>query len=177
MADDSGVIQSFDHVSPVRVGLGENVRSRSVAMLNHVLAQTMSLRDLYKKHHWQTSGENFYELHLLYDKHYGEQVDVMDALAERIQSLGGVALAVAQDVIEDSKVPRAPKGRESAAAQLERLLQAHEIVLEETRPLARQAADQGDDGTNDLLVSQVLRTNEAQSWFLGEHMRKQAAGG
>jgi starvation-inducible DNA-binding protein len=175
MADDAHVIQSFDELSPVRVGLGENVRARSVQMLNHILAQTMALRDLYKKHHWQTSGETFYELHLLYDKHYGEQVDLMDALAERIQSLGGVSLALGQDYIEDSKIPRAPKGREASGAQLERLLKAHEIVLEETRPLAREAADQGDDGTNDLLVSQIVRTNEAQSWFLGEHLRKQTA--
>jgi starvation-inducible DNA-binding protein len=176
VADDSSVIQAYEEITPVRVGLGENVRSRSVAMLNHVLAQTMALRDLYKKHHWQTSGETFYELHLLYDKHYGEQVDLMDALAERVQALGGVALALAQDFVEDSRIPRAPKGRENAAAQLERLLEAHEIVLAETRPLAREAAENGDDGTNDLLVSQIVRTNEAQSWFLGEHLRKQTAG-
>jgi starvation-inducible DNA-binding protein len=173
MADDANVIQPFDQISPARVALGENVRSRSVAMLNHVLAQTMSMRDLYKKHHWQTSGENFYQLHLLFDKHYGEQVDMMDALAERIQSLGGVALAIAQDVAETSKIPRAPRGRENAVGQLERLLGAHEIVLQETRPFAREAADNGDDGTNDLLVSQIVRTNEAQSWFVHEHLRKQ----
>ena len=174
MVDHANVIQPFDQISPARVSLGENVRFRSVAMLNHVLAQTMSLRDLYKKHHWQTSGENFYQLHLLYDKHYGEQVDLMDSLAERIQSLGGVALAIAQDVSETTKIPRAPRGRESAVDQLERLLVAHEIVLQETRPFAREAADNGDDGTNDLLVSQIVRTNEAQSWFLHEHLRRQA---
>jgi starvation-inducible DNA-binding protein len=173
MADDANVIQPFENISAARVALGENVRSRSVAMLNHILAQTMSVRDLYKKHHWQTSGETFYQLHLLYDKHYGEQVDLMDALAERIQSLGGVSLAIAQDVSETTKIPRAPRGREDADSQLERLLSAHEIVLQEARPLAREAADNGDDGTNDLLVSQIVRTNEAQSWFLGEHLRKQ----
>jgi starvation-inducible DNA-binding protein len=177
MADDANVIQSFGQVTPVRVGLGENVRTRSAAMLNLVLVQTMALRDLYKKHHWQTSGETFYELHLLFDKHYGEQVDLMDALAERTQSLGGVALALAQDVADETKIPRAPRGRESAHAQIERLLEAHEIVLKETRPLAKEAADNGDDGTNDLLVSQIIRTNEAQSWFLGEHLRKQKAKG
>jgi starvation-inducible DNA-binding protein len=175
MADDAPVLQSYGEVSPVRVGLGENARTRGVEMLNHVLAQTMALRDLYKKHHWQTSGDNFYELHLLFDKHYTEQVDVTDALAERIQSLGGVALAAAHDVIEHSKVPRPPKGREGAVAQIERLLNAHEIVLEETRPLAREASELGDDGTNDLLVSQVIRTGEAQAWFIGEHLRKQTA--
>jgi starvation-inducible DNA-binding protein len=102
-------------------------------------------------------------------------VDVTDALAERIQSLGGVALAAAHDVIEHSKIPRPPKGREDAVAQIERLLDAHEIVLEETRPLAREASELGDDGTNDLLVSQVIRTGEAHAWFIGEHLRKQTA--
>ncbi|MDE2357433.1 MAG: DNA starvation/stationary phase protection protein [Alphaproteobacteria bacterium] len=170
-----GAIQTYGEVSPVRIGLGENVRVRSVAMLNHALAQTMALRDLYKKHHWQTSGEQFYELHLLFDKHYNEQVDATDALAERVQALGGVAIAAAHDVIEVSRIPRPPRDRESAAAQLERLLEAHDILLTEVRPLAREAADLGDDGTNDLIVSQIIRLNEAQAWFLSEHLRKSSA--
>lgn len=164
------VVQEFGSLVASRIGLSEPVRAKSVAALNRLLAHTMALRDLYKKAHWQTSGATFYELHLLFDKHYGEQVELMDALAERVQTLGGVALALAHDVVEETRIARAPRGREHAVDQLKRLLDAHEIVLEEARPLAREAADRGDDGTNDLIVSQAVRTNELQSWFIGEHL-------
>jgi starvation-inducible DNA-binding protein len=168
--EEAAVIQAFGTVGPSRLGLAEGVRLKSVAALNRLVAHTMALRDLYKKAHWQTSGATFYSLHLLFDKHYEEQLELVDALAERVQTLGGVALALAHDVAEESRIARAPRGREQVANQLGRLLDAHEIVLEEARVLAREAADRGDDGTNDLIVSQIVRTNELQSWFVGEHL-------
>jgi starvation-inducible DNA-binding protein len=169
--EEGEVVQAFGTIGPSRLGLGEAVRIKSVAALNRLVAHSMGLRDLYKKAHWQTSGATFYSLHLLFDKHYGEQLEIIDALAERVQTLGGVALALAHDVVEESRIARAPRGRERAAAQLRRLLDAHEIVLQEARPLAREAAERGDDGTNDLVVSQVVRVNELQSWFVGEHLQ------
>lgn len=164
------VVQAFGTLTDVRLGLSKEVRFRSVSALNRLLAHTMALRDLYKKSHWQTSGATFYELHLLFDKHYGEQIEVMDALAERVQTLGGVARALATDVANESRLARAPSGVETAPEQLARLLDAHEFILGEARPLARAAAEDGDDGTNDLLVSQVVRINELQSWFVGRHL-------
>jgi starvation-inducible DNA-binding protein len=169
------VIQDFGTLAPSRVGLHESVRAKSVAALNRLLAHTMATRDLYKKSHWQTSGPSFYELHLLFDKHYGEQIELMDDLAERVQTLGGIALALAHDIVEETRIARAPRGRESAADQLRRLLDAHEIILEEARPLAREAAERGDDGTNDVIVSQVVRINELQSWFVAEHLAARGA--
>ena len=169
-AGKDDVIQAYGSLAPSRLGLSEEVRYKSVATLNRLLAHTMAMRDLYKKAHWQTSGPTFYELHLLFDKHYGEQVELMDALAERVQTLGGVALALAHDVVEETRIARAPRGRESVPAQLRRLVEGHEMILTEARPLARQAAESGDDGTNDLIVSQVVRTNELQSWFIAEHL-------
>lgn len=167
------IIQEFGTLLPTRIGLGDEVRSHSVRALNRLLAHTMALRDAYKKAHWQTSGATFYELHLLYDKHYNEQVGIMDELAERIQALGGVTFALAQDVVDESSIARAPRGRESALAQLRRLSEAHETILVEARPLARIAADDGDDGSNDLIVSQVVRGNEQQGWFIAEHLAAQ----
>lgn len=173
---DPAILQDFGTLAPVRIGLSEEVRSHGVRALNRLLAHTMAIRDTYKKAHWQTSGATFYELHLLFDKHYEEQVMIMDALAERIQTLGGVTFALAQDVMEESSISRAPRGRESALAQLSRLIDAHEIILTEARPLARAAAEMGDDGSNDLIVSQVVRSNELQSWFIGEHLAAQTKG-
>jgi starvation-inducible DNA-binding protein len=138
--------------------------------LNQLLADTMTLRDLYKKSHWQVAGPTFYQLHLLYDKHYDEQVELVDAIAERIQLLGGVSLAMAGDVAETTQIERPPRGREEVPVQLSRLLDAHQVIIRHTRTLARRASELGDDGTNDLLVSEVLRTNELQVWFLSEHL-------
>ena len=168
--EDSPVLQEFGSLLEVRLGLSTEVRYRSVATLNRLLAHSMALRDLYKKAHWQASGANFYDLHMLFDKHFAEQLTVIDSLAERVQTLGGVALALAQDVAHESRLARAPRGREDAPHQLRRLLDAHEMILVEARPLARQAAADGDEGTNDLLVSQVVRTSELQSWFVAEHL-------
>src|SRR6266496_2031575 len=137
---------------------------------NQLLADTMTLRDMYKKHHWQVAGATFYQLHLLFDKHYDEQVEVVDALAERIQLLGGISIAMAADVAETTIIPRPPRGREEVPVQISRLLEAHEIVLKEARTMAKQAAESGDDGTNDLLVSDIIRTNELQVWFISEHL-------
>jgi len=150
--------------------LEEPVRLEMTERLNQLLADTMTLRDLYKKSHWQVAGPTFYQLHLLYDKHYDEQVELVDAIAERIQLLGGVSLAMAADIAETTKIQRPPKGREEVPVQLSRLLDAHQIIIGEARVIGKRASEIGDDGSNDLVVSQVLRTNELQVWFLSEHL-------
>src|SRR4051794_16651790 len=163
-------IQPFGTVMPMPIGLAHGVRHDSAAALNRLLADVITLRDLYKKHHWQVSGPTFYPLHLLFDKHAGEQTELIDTLAERVMQLGGVAVAMAADVAETTRLPRAPKGREAVPAQLARLLQAHEAILDSARSMAREAAEAGDEGTNDLLVSEIIRTNELQVWLLAEHL-------
>jgi starvation-inducible DNA-binding protein len=163
-------IQAFGSVVPMPIALAEDTRRESADNLNQLLADTMTLRDLYKKHHWQVSGPTFYQLHLLFDKHFNEQSELVDLIAERIMMLGGVSIAMSADAAETTLIPRPPRGREEVPVQISRLLQAHEIVLKEARAMARKAADGGDDGTNDLLVSSVIRTNEMQVWFVAEHL-------
>ena len=163
-------IQPYGKIAKLPIALDELVCGASSENLNQLLADTITLRDMYKKHHWQVAGHTFYQLHLLYDKHHGEQDELVDEIAERIQLLGGVSLAMAADVAETTIIPRPPRGREEVPAQLSRLLEAHETILREARTMAKQAAEAGDDGTNDLLVSQVIRTNELQVWFLAEHL-------
>ncbi len=162
---------AFDMARRNPLALDRTVAAESSDGLNQLLADTITLRDLYKKHHWQVSGPMFSMLHLLFDKHAGEQSVLVDLLAERVQTLGGVSLAMAADVAETTLIPRAPKGREDAATQIARLLQAHEIILMETRAMLRTTANNGDSGTNDILASDVIRTNEFQVWFLVEHVR------
>jgi starvation-inducible DNA-binding protein len=162
--------QPYGHVVRMPIALSEKASRESIENLNQVLADTIVLRDLYKKHHWQVAGPTFRELHLLFDKHAEEQDELVDAIAERIQLLGGVSVAMGADVAEMTLIPRPPKGREEVPVQISRLLHAHEIILKEARTMARLAAESDDDGTNDLLVSDVIRRGELQVWFLAQHV-------
>ena len=164
------VIQEFGKAIRLPIALSEDVCSESIRLLNQILADTMSLRDLYKKHHWQVAGHTFYQLHLLFDKHYEEQAKLVDEIAERIQLLGGISVAMSHDVAEMTTIERPPRGREEVPVQISRLLRAHETILREVREGAQSADENGDAGTNDLLVSDVMRTNELQVWFLAEHV-------
>ena len=164
-------LQPFGSVtSMMPLQLEHPVRLEMTEQLNQLLADTITLRDLYKKAHWQVSGATFYQLHLLFDKHYNEQNEIVDTIAERIQLLGGVSIAMAHDVAELTRISRPPKGREEVPVQISRLLDAHEVVILHCRELARRADEVGDIGTNDMVVSDVLRPSELQVWFLSEHL-------
>src|SRR6202049_5038019 len=145
-------IQPFGKLTPMPIALDENVRAQSVGNLNQILADTMTLRDLYKKSHWQVAGHTFYQLHLLFDKHHGEQDELVDTIAERIQLLGAISIAMAADVAETTIIPRPPRGREEAPVQISRLLEAHEAILKEARTMAREASAVGEGGNNGPLV-------------------------
>ena len=159
---------TVNHALPLE--LEEPVRLEMTERLNQLLADTMTISDLYKKSHWQVAGPTFYQLHLLFDKHYDEQVELVDTIAERIQLLGGVSLAMAADIAETTQIERPPRGREEVPVQISRLLDAHKIIIGQCRELAKKASQLGDDGTNDLAVSDVLRSNELQVWFISEHL-------
>jgi starvation-inducible DNA-binding protein len=164
-------IQAYGTVSHMLpLDLEEPVRLEMTERLNVLLADSMTLRDLYKKSHWQVAGPTFYQLHLLFDKHFEEQVEIVDEIAERIQLLGGMSLAMAADVAETTRIARPPRGREEVPVQISRLLDAHQIIIGDCRELAKRASQLGDDGTNDLVVSDVLRANELQVWFISEHL-------
>jgi starvation-inducible DNA-binding protein len=163
-------IQAFGTVRRFPIALPGETRAYSCERLNQILADTEILYALYKKHHWLVRGVTFYQLHLLLDKHAGEQLELVDALAERVQSLGGIAIGDPRKAAEMTRIPRAPDGAEEVPAMLSRLLEAHEIILKESHDAAAGVAERGDDGTNDLLVSGVIRTGELQAWFLAEHL-------
>ena len=157
-------------VKDLPIGLDASPRQEIVGRLNLLLADTITLRDLYKKSHWQVGGPTFYQLHLLFDKHAGEQSELVDEIAERVQILGGVSIAMAHDVAANTRLERAPINREEVPVQISRLLEAHHLILKDARDLAEKANDLGDVGTNDLLASSVVRTNEMQVWFVSEHL-------
>ena len=163
-------VQEYGTVVDLPLGVSAEKRLDSTRNLNQLLADTIMLREVYKKAHWQVSGHTFYQLHLLLDKHYEEQDKLVDEIAERIQALGGVAIAVPHDVAEQTRLERPSIHRREVPEQLSRILESHEVILKESHEFAKAAADAGDDGTNDLIVSDVIRTNEAQVWFIAEHL-------
>ena len=163
------IIQTPRQVRHMPIGLSEEIRLQHATTLNQALVDTLMLYHLYKKAHWQVVGHTFYQLHLLFDKHATEQLALVDLIAERVQLLGGVATGMPHDIVEQTNLERAPQGVEEIPALLDRLLAAHERILMECRGLARDAEQSGDFGTNDLLVSNVIRTNELQVWFIAEH--------
>ena len=150
--------------------LDEKTRQKMTELLNQLLANSIQIRDMYKKHHWQISGPTFYQLHLLFDKHFEEQVELVDTIAERIQLLGGISIAMGGDVAKLTKIPSPPLGREEVPVQISRLLEAHKIIMQDCHDIAEAADKAGDDGTNDMVVSDILRPNELQSWFIGQHL-------
>jgi starvation-inducible DNA-binding protein len=164
------VIQEYGTLRLLPIALSHQARMLSCQLLNQILADTMILYSLYKKHHWQMRGPTFQQLHLLLDKHAGEQLDLIDMLAERVQMLGGVAIADPRHVAEVTTIERAPDGVEEVGAMLARLLSAHEAIITAVRAAIERTAQHGDGGSNDLLIGEVLRTHEQQIWFLAEHL-------
>src|ERR1700761_1933405 len=163
-------VQEFGTVRQFPIALSHDARMFSCQQLNHILADTPILYALYKKHHWLMRGPTFYQLHLLLDKHAGEQIELVDQLAERIQTLGGIAVGDPRHVAEITCIPRPPNGAEEVPAMLSRLLEAHETILTHAHTDAAKVMAQGDDGSNDLLVSDIIRTGEMEAWFLAEHL-------
>jgi len=163
-------IQAYGTLRNLPIALDERARTESCELLNQVLADTVILYNLYKKHHWLVAGHTFYQLHLLFDKHAGEQLELVDLLAERVQSLGGIAISDPRHVAEVTKIERPPNGAEEVPVMISRLLEAHETIIGEVRAAIDKTERSRDWGSNDLLMSDVLRTNELQVWFVAEHV-------
>ncbi len=163
-------IQAFGTVRQFPLGLSYEARLYSCQRLNQLLADTQILYALYKKHHWLMRGPTFYQLHLLLDKHADDQNKLVDEIAERVQTLGGIAVSDPRHVAEITSISRPPNGCEEVPAMLSRLLEAHELILNDAHDAAARVANLGDNGTNDLIVSDVIRTNEQEAWFLAEHL-------
>jgi hypothetical protein len=79
--------QKYGEIIRMPNGLSEAVCKKSVALLNQCLADTITLRDMYKKHHWQVVGPTFNQLHLMYDQHYEGQVLLVEVLIEKEMEL------------------------------------------------------------------------------------------
>jgi starvation-inducible DNA-binding protein len=163
-------LQRFGTLRLLPIALSAEARTESCQLLNEVLADTTILYALYKKAHWNVAGPTFYQLHLLFDKHAEEQLELVDAVAERVQMLGGISVGDPRHAAELTTIPRPPDGSEEVPVTLDRLLDAHETIIEKVRDAIDKTEKAEDWGSNDLLMSDVLRRNEMQVWFLAEHV-------
>ena len=163
-------IQRFGSLRRLPIALAADARSESCRLLNEILADSMILYALYKKHHWLVAGPTFYQLHLLFDKHAEEQTEIIDLVAERVQTLGGIAVGDPRHAAELTTIDRAPNGAEDVPAMIHRTLDAHETILEKVRDAIDKTEKNSDWGSNDLLMGDVLRRNELQVWFIAEHV-------
>ena len=163
-------LQSFGTLRRLPIALADDKRDKSCEALNEILADTMVLYALYKKHHWLLAGPTFYQLHLLFDKHAEEQLELVDLIAERVQSLGGIAVGDPRHAAELTTIPRPPDGAEEVAVMIDRTLQAHETIIEKVRAAITTTEELEDWGSNDMLMGDVLRRHELQVWFLAEHV-------
>jgi len=163
-------LQKFGSLRLLPIALAAEARRESAQLLNQILADTTILYALYKKHHWLVAGPTFYQLHLLFDKHAEEQLELIDLIAERVQSLGGIAVGDPRHAAELTTIPRPPDGAEEVPVMIDRLLEAHETIIEKVRTAIDKTEKSKDMGTNDLLMGDVLRRHELQVWFVAEHV-------
>jgi starvation-inducible DNA-binding protein len=170
LAPPGGEVQPFGTLRLLPIALAAEARQESAQLLNQLLSDTMILYALYKKHHWNMAGPTFYQLHLLFDKHAEEQLELVDLVAERVQSLGAVAVGDPRHAAEITRIARPPNGTEAPPQMIGRLLEAHELIVEAVRDAIERTERSRDWGTNDLLMGDVLRRHEMQVWFLAEHL-------
>jgi starvation-inducible DNA-binding protein len=163
-------LQAFGTLHELPIELPAKARASSCEALNEILADSTILYALYKKAHWLVAGPTFYQLHLLFDKHAGEQQELIDDIAERVQALGGIAVGDPRHAAELTTIERAPDGAETVPAMISRLLEAHRIIIRKVRAGIEATEESRDYGTNDLLMGDVLRRHELQVWFLAEHL-------
>ena len=163
-------IQRYGTLRDLPIALPAKARESSCRLLNEILADTMVLYNLYKKHHWLVAGPTFYQLHLLFDKHAEEQNELTDLIAERVQMLGGIAVGDPRHAAELTTIERPPDGAEEVGVMIDRTLRAHETILKKVRAGIKTTEESDDWGSNDLLMGDVLRRHELQVWFLAEHV-------
>jgi starvation-inducible DNA-binding protein len=146
--------------------LNKKSEGASITVLQSILADTIFMHSLYKKYHWHVEGEDFYQYHLLFDKHANELLPLIDLVAERIRTLGGIAPGLPAEVERNKQVNEGADPGPSGQKMLHNLLSAHESALKNIRSGIRISEKYEDDGTNDLLVSDALRLQELQAWFI-----------
>jgi starvation-inducible DNA-binding protein len=146
---------------------GDAKLRKTIAVLEELLAQTIGLRNLYRNARWQTADIHFRRLRQLFDRHYQEQLRLVDLLIERIRTLGGERQIFASNFLQGTRFACALRDNKTAGRLLSELLDAHESVLITGQP---NGSAMNDQWAHDIAIGQVVLTNDAQSSSIGDHL-------
>lgn len=155
-----------DNAPKAYLALNAEAVKKNHGNLQVILANTIYMYQLYKKYHWHVTGKDFYQYHLLFDKHAEQQPALIDLLAERMRTLGLNVAAMPMDVSADATLTEKEEAGHDAQAMVRNLLAAHEGYIKIVRTAIKVTEETNDAGTNDILVSNVLRVHELQTWFI-----------
>lgn len=146
--------------------LSDEVTEKSCRLLQPVFANSMFMQQLYKKYHWHVQGDNFYELHILFDKHAEEHTAISNSVAERIRTLGGVVESMPQDILTNTTLSEHGEPGKDSKHMVENLLATHEKFIIGIRDAVKELTDSGDSGTVNLITNDILMKHELQVWLL-----------
>jgi starvation-inducible DNA-binding protein len=146
---------------------GDDNWRNTIVVLEELLAQSIFLRDLYRNARWQTADIQHRRLRQLLDRHYQEQLDLVGVLIDRIRTLGGGQQIFAWNCLPETQFAHALRGNKAAGHLLNKLLDAHESVLNTGRP-KRSAMNA--QWAHDFVIGQVILTNDAQSSSISDQL-------
>ena len=155
----------------INMGIPEEGRKAVLGILNALLADEYLLYTKTRKYHWNVTGPEFHDLHKFFEAQYEELDGIVDEVAERARSLGGVPFGTLAEFLKAARLEERPGVNPNADGMIADLLTDHEAVIRTLRAdLEASAEKYGDLGTSDFLTG-LMEKHEKTAWML------RAAGG
>ncbi|HJR99342.1 MAG TPA: DNA starvation/stationary phase protection protein [Flavobacterium sp.] len=155
----------------MNIGISEKNLKAIHELLNNVLADGNILYIKLRKFHWNLSGDNFMELHKLFEEQYNTIALSIDEVAERITSLGGVAIGTSSEFSEASQLKETPGKVPDNQNMLKELVGDHETIVRALRKFVDQSEEElGDKGTSDFLT-ELMQNHEKMAWKLRKYLK------
>lgn len=153
------------------IGITDKNLKAVCAILNNCLADSHILYFKLRKYHWNVQGDNFMELHLLFENHYEQVQESIDNIAERISQLGGIAIGTTSEFSKNSSLKEFPGKNPANMEMIAELLSDHETVIKNLRKGIEDADEKyADQGTSDFLTD-LIRAHEKMAWTLRRYLK------
>ena len=153
------------------LGIKEQNLTEINDLLNHVLADGNVLYIKLRKFHWNLSGDNFMELHKLFEEQYDAVAEAIDEVAERISTLGGIAIGTTSEFAELSLLIENPGKIPNIQEMIKELVNDHETIVKSLRKFVDDTEEKyGDKGTSDFLTG-LMQAHEKMAWKLRKYFK------
>lgn len=163
---DNGKKKSLKVAIQPNIGLDSDVRHSVVNILNNTLSNEVVLSFKTRGAHWNASGQDFYELYILFDSQYSQLNSITDKIAERARMMGGIVIASLKEFLANTRLEELP----GQIPGILSLLADHESSIRFLREDVRKCTeDYEDEGTAELLV-RVMRLHEKMAWMLRSYI-------